>query len=746
MLKKITALCLAVVTAGSLTSCTAEIHTRPGMEATGATLTYPLDYSWKVLPLLEGETVQLLQSFYPAGEYIVCCQKNDAGYRCGVIDTTEDALTFLPDHAGSIIGAAPGEDGALQVLWEDAEMDEKYCCIKADYSLVTYSENLEMTGEKAVIFPDIPLEDSPLTGWMQTEEGGQLILDQGQQLHYYDASGAYKGIITGNAGGLRSLFIASDGTPCVVGASGALNMAQVELDSLTYKLCSPEGAPMYASGFYTGNEEYSYFVDDGTKLYGVRKDTEKLETVIDYQNSDLNKLMNSQFYPLPDGDILFIEFQNDYAACMMNNSYKLYRLRKRSPEEIDSMKCISVAAYQLDDYLNEMIVRWNRQSSDVRFVVKVYHDPVWQGDEAEAEKEAAFENFKHDLLDGVIPDVFVMSNLNYEMLSNKGMLEDLQPYMERDPEFRESDYYMNFFDALKYRGVLDRIGFSYNINTFIAKSEHVGDSSPKTIGDFAALADTLSEDMSLFNSAYSQELLLQIFTDYFAATCVDWEKGVCSFESDDVAQMLELCRQGTESYISSGVWSEEFKDDKAMLYAGAICSFEGYHAIHWGMFGDESVAMLGVPQCSPKGNGGLFQPKSILSMCSASLYKDEIWEFIKFCLRPENQSAQNFSIHIDQGFPVNREAFDQLLEKKTQTEYDGSYSIEDIQLTTPPTKEEGEELKAFIEGIERAYFWNEFILPIVAEEADMLFAGDCTAEQAAENIRSRVNLYLAEQS
>jgi ABC-type glycerol-3-phosphate transport system substrate-binding protein len=67
-----------------------------------------------------------------------------------------------------------------------------------------------------------------------------------------------------------------------------------------------------------------------------------------------------------------------------------------------------------------------------------------------------------------------------------------------------------------------------------------------------------------------------------------------------------------------------------------------------------------------------------------------------------------------------------------------------ITFTVPDTRYED----AFWELLDKAngvYEANPSLMEIVWSEAQAYFAGDKTAEQAAENIQSRVSLYLAEQ-
>ena len=75
-----------------------------------------------------------------------------------------------------------------------------------------------------------------------------------------------------------------------------------------------------------------------------------------------------------------------------------------------------------------------------------------------------------------------------------------------------------------------------------------------------------------------------------------------------------------------------------------------------------------------------------------------------------------------------------------------TYSYGDLsEEVTAATAEEAAELTAYIDGITVCGIPDDFIYNIVEEETARYFAGDCTAEDAARMIQSRVSLYLAEQ-
>ena len=63
-----------------------------------------------------------------------------------------------------------------------------------------------------------------------------------------------------------------------------------------------------------------------------------------------------------------------------------------------------------------------------------------------------------------------------------------------------------------------------------------------------------------------------------------------------------------------------------------------------------------------------------------------------------------------------------------------------------PTQEDIDKIKSYIENVKETNYYDEQIYNIIDEEAQKFFAGDQTAQAAADMIQSRASLYLSEQN
>ncbi len=474
-----------------------------------------------------------------------------------------------------------------------------------------------------------------------------------------------------------------------------------------------------------GNAEYDVLCYTNEFLYGMDLTDDSTTEILNWQESDVLPSMDRRnLLLLPDGRALFCVYGNSEPLCS-------YLLTARTQEDMDSMKLISVAdmvSSGSEDWFSRMVSKFNRQSQNSRIVAKSYYDS--------SVPDFGTEALKKDLLDGVIPDILA-SNPDYHMFSNKGMFEDLSVWMEHDPEFHKEEYVMNFFESLKYHGRLERMGFHFAVNTYAAKAEHLGDAQRLTLADYANLE--LPEGMELMDGAERTRMFNALMYSQLMEF-VDYQDGTCHFDSEDFITLLDWFGSFPEQAAIQDDYA--FREDRVLLYPLQIHSLKSYHATGQVVFGNADVTLTGTP-IGTEGNGGVFAPQGLITVSSSSQYKAEIWEFIKFCLREENQLSDDF------GLPVNRKAFAAAMERDQQppTEMNKStYGYGNLsEEVTAATAEEAAELTAYIDGITVCGIPDEFIYNIVEEETAKYFAGDCTAEDAARIIQSRVSLYLAEQ-
>ena len=102
------------------------------------------------------------------------------------------------------------------------------------------------------------------------------------------------------------------------------------------------------------------------------------------------------------------------------------------------------------------------------------------------------------------------------------------------------------------------------------------------------------------------------------------------------------------------------------------------------------------------------------------------------------------------GYSIFNERFEELLDNEMYIwemgeRSDAEYYDDDSRVYRL-TQEERDRLETYIRSCDTYMMLDEKVEAIVYEEAGMYFSGDRSAEETAEMIQSRAELYLAEQS
>lgn len=672
-------------------------------EPSGATLEVSLDHSYSAKQLPVDESLTIL-NFDPFGEKILLN---------GFQEEEETLINFvglLDPDTGEFVRKDMGDYYPLGMDDCGDTLDIMFGCNNDDGTdahlmLVTFDNSLseihseEVTAAWGDYVPEIG-------SWARDAQGNEYA-SKADTVICMASNGTIENI--DGSEGAAQLYKGRDGNVYGISPNVSQSIDVYDPNSLTSKTIDIELPSYYVdthAKIVRGSTQYDYLCYNNDYLYGVSIPDGSVKEIVNWEDSDFDA---QKAILLPDGRAFLTE--NDSG----------WLLTERTQEEIDSIQLISMATLFPSLQLTELVHLYNRQAQGGHITVKSYA--------VESTDDLGRDGLEKDLLNGIIPDILA-ADADYQKLSNKGLFEDISVWMENDPDFHEEDYIMNFFDTLRYKGKLERISFGFQINCLEAKSEYVN--TRMTLSELMAL--DLPENMVLLggmqrDSSYFEYLMYSQLGEF-----VDYENSKCSFDNPEFVQLLELLRTVQES---KEVRDESaYTDNRALLRSDRISGLEPYHYTVQTIFGGADVKLTGIP-VSEKGNGGEFLPMDSISMLADSKYKEQIWDFFKFCMNQNNQmSIKQYST----GFPVRLDALEKMIEFDQQ---DSSPFFEEVGAATA---EEADELLSYIKGITNCTFSDISIQGIVSEEAGKYFAGDCAAEDAAKMIQSRVSLYLAEQS
>ncbi len=728
-MKRTLTLIITAAMLSTLSGCGTKEH-----KPTGATLEVGFDHSYRSELLTVPSDVDPV-GISSVGDYILLQFWSDPWQmydpETDTLHVFSGYLTDVPDGKKRAIVGVNAMDGGYQVLYRtspDEQTFEEWKISDLSYDMEYYDTNLNLIRMENITdrFNPAPY----ITAWETDDAGYNYIESLGKDnvgsLHCCDPDFKLLGGFIGDTFGTGDVFTDAQGNVY----TGQLQMnyfaLQLDPETMTAKRIEVDGMPEFRTNVFEGFGEYNFCCSDDDGIYGVNVTENKTDFLLSWTNSDFRP--QTEVIALEDGSFLLLEYTGD-------NESDLYRLTARTPEEMEQMECISLASFWADSgMVADLAYRYNRQSDSHRIVVYDY-----QTEYPDLDYLGLQDQFNEDLLHGIVPDIIDSSSMSMEYLANKGILEDMNPYFENDAEFHEEDYFMNFLEASEYKGRLTSVGLNYYVSAAAAKTEHLNGITGLTPETMIQLYDAMPEGMRLTTKRSADDWFYHNSTKmigYF----VDMEKGTCNFENAEFIQFLELCGREHSTGGQLEVYPA-FREDAALLHFCDLTTLQSYHILTEGVFGNEAFTLLNVPFCK----GGAIYARSVLSVNHESFYKEQIWDFIKFCLSEEQQMFLN---QQDSTLPVNRNAAMAIMqEEMNETDPEKlTWYIADGQIPlSAPTQAEMDAYLTFLEGICSCSNFQRDIILIMCEEADMYFAGDCTAEQAAKNIQSRVSLYLAEQ-
>ncbi len=499
------------------------------------------------------------------------------------------------------------------------------------------------------------------------------------------------------------------------------------------------------------NTDFIFTTSEGVYTYNVG-DAE-VQQMMSYINSDLASRNLSNITPLDEDS--FLAFYNDSNG--KEGGMKGGIFTKVAPEDIPDKKVIVLAGNYINYNTMNRVVEFNKENEEYRIVVKDYSTYNSYDDYM-----AGSTQLNNDIIAGNMPDILCLeSGIPVDNYISKGLLADVGKLIEEDEELSQVEFMENVFDAYRVDGKLYEVIPSFTVRTMIAKSALVGDRTSWTVEDLMALMETLPEDTE-FISEMTQENFMSQLLQYCGSDFVDISTGKCAFDSQNFISMLELAATLPKSSEKEGedydeaYWQEywenyytQYRDEKTLLEQCYISNIRNLNYNINGEFG-EDVSFIGFP--TESGQGSIIYSTESYALSSKSANLDGAWQFVRYYLTEEYQkdSSQRW------GLPIQKEYFMEQAQEATKkptyedengnlVEYEETYWMNEEQIPLPPlNQEQVDEIVEVISSVTKKQYYNEDVQNIITEEAAAFFSGQKSAQEVANVIQSRVQLYVNE--
>lgn len=520
--------------------------------------------------------------------------------------------------------------------------------------------------------------------------------------------------------------------------------------------------PTNVGSVYTGSGKYLFYYDNGDSLYGYDAKKEEGVKLLSWSSADINR-----------SDLAFFTFLEDGRVAAMTRTWgengmetEIAILTEQDASVLSDRTILTYATMNLDYSMREKIIDFNKSQSKYRIEIKDYSEFNTSDD-----YNAGLTKLNTEIIAGQVPDILSTDGLPIRQYGAKGLLEDLWPYIEGDEELGGREGVMErVLDAAAEDGRLYQIFNSFYIRTAVGATGVVGDKMSWTLEELQAALATMPEGCAIFSDSDTKGNMLNNVMAMQMDNFVDWTTGECYFESEEFIALLEFCNSFPLKYDWSKVDYDDYESENARIAAGKQMLSSDYLydfqtiQVNKFIFGGE-ITFVGFPR-EDGGVGSSFVIRGGLAMSTACKDKEGAWTFMRQILLPESEEDSDYFYFSGWGFPVNRQDFDRMAEEAMTPNYildengepmldengepmeysqggwgwgDGTYFE-----AHSTSQEEYDQLMALYEAIDTIYTYDESIYSIVLEVAQRYFNDDITVEMAADQIQSRVKIYVNE--
>ena len=207
----------------------------------------------------------------------------------------------------------------------------------------------------------------------------------------------------------------------------------------------------------------------------------------------------------------------------------------------DEREILSMVSLSATPGLVQAVSDFNKTND--RYKVELTEYFPYAQNVTDEEWDNAIINLNTRIISGDMPDILDMSHLSVQIYQSKGLLEDLYPYMEHDPEIRKEDYFENVFEAISLDGKLPLSYGRATISTMLAGEDIVAGNDGWTIQELEKVLDTYGANS--INNLSGASLPENHASDRWQF--IDWNLGKCSFDSPEFVKMLEFAGKIQES-------------------------------------------------------------------------------------------------------------------------------------------------------------------------------------------------------
>lgn len=685
---------------------------------------------------------------YMYGASLFCCSLD--GGQCQQIEGYQ-SFDLMEGTDGSLYsrGIYPGKDGTLWISTDVAYWDW-------NIGSVVFLQQFDTSGNELVninlneLVGEIPNEDICNT-MVDLEErlyisttNSIMVFSNDQDLLFTIKTDAQ---MTPN----DKLFLLADGQVGMlmqaVAYGDASDCILQTIDAATHDWGASYVLPENCAEIYSGNGKYLFFCNAGDSLYGYNAGTQEFDRLLIWTGVNID---SSHILCLS-----MLDNEQIAAVISSNGKVEVASLQKVNQADLPQTTILNYATLGLRSDVRSEIVEFNKAHQDCRIEVHDYSEYNIGGDRSQG-----ISKLNAELLAGKI-DILDTADLPIQQYGNKGILEDLLPFLDNDPEISRNCLIENVLNTAMRDGKLYQAFPSFSILTVVGNADTVGERLSWTFEDLAAALEAMPENCTIFGAGETKETLFEVLLPIELDSFVDWNTGKCSFDDEGFISFLKFCNGISPVYEEEAMEYDWVTEGRQLLLQAEIGTlYREDYLLYPTAFGGK-ISFVGYPQ-QDGSIGSYFKLGDGMSITTSCKDKEAAWFFVREMFLPRYPTGTNFGNML----PINQTDFNRLVEAVTTPSYerDGNGNIligEDGQpvemfgFGVPPnsnlevplraiTQDELEHFMELLDSIDTIYSFDKNIFSIIKEESGAYFNGDKTAEDVTNLVQRRVSLYLSE--
>ena len=295
---------------------------------------------------------------------------------------------------------------------------------------------------------------------------------------------------------------------------------------------------------YGGTNGFLFYYTSGGSLWAWEPGGEEGRQLLSWATAALSGSVMC-FAPRDEGKLAALTLAQNGTFSGDDYWYKAdIRLSMLSPTDetpADGKTRLVYGTIGTNSVLRSRIAQFNRTNDQYYIELRNY---AGEGVELfaldRAGREAAAKLLSAEIASGQVPDIWDAS-LPLGLYARKGVMEDLWPWIDSDPEIDREELMSHVLDCASVDGKLYQVFNSFTIETAAARTDVVGDRTSWTLEEMLDYYEAMPEGSSLYGYRSGKTGTLSELVRQSINRWIDWTTGECRFDSEEFKAVLALC-------------------------------------------------------------------------------------------------------------------------------------------------------------------------------------------------------------